>query len=170
MKKGFTLIETLVATAIIVTATAGPLSLAGQSFAQANYIKDQITATYLAQEGLEIMRNIRDVNNISKIDYWYQICRLNGCVVDGTDYKMNPAPPQYDVKTYTTSNEYLKFDTDRNIYSYSSGTKSIYSRKIIIAEIVAGQEYKVTSSVKWIRGLTTRTTELSENLYDITLQ
>ena len=62
-KRGFTLIETLVAISVLVVAITGPLTLASQSLFAAVYAKDQTTAFYLAQEAIEMVRNKRD-NNI----------------------------------------------------------------------------------------------------------
>lgn len=59
-KTGFTLIETLVAISILLIALTGPLTIAAKGLNTAYYARDQITAFYLAQEGIEYLRNIRD--------------------------------------------------------------------------------------------------------------
>jgi type II secretory pathway pseudopilin PulG len=57
---GFTLIETFVAIVILTTALAGALGLAAQGFFSADIAGDQITATFLAQDGMEYVRYARD--------------------------------------------------------------------------------------------------------------
>lgn len=60
--RGFTLIETLVAIAILTTAIVGPF-VAIQSAMNASYVaRDQLVATMLAQEGVEYVRSVRDAN------------------------------------------------------------------------------------------------------------
>ena len=57
---GFTLIETLVAIAVLTLAVAGPLFTAERTIVAAQTAADQLTASYLAQEGVEYVRAMRD--------------------------------------------------------------------------------------------------------------
>ncbi len=56
----FTLIETMVAVSILMLAVAGPLFTAGRAIVAAVTARDQLTASYLAQEGIEYVRAMRD--------------------------------------------------------------------------------------------------------------
>jgi type II secretory pathway pseudopilin PulG len=58
--QAFTLIETLVATAIITLVILGPLTVAATSAAYAKGTKDLLIATSLAHEGTELVRFKRD--------------------------------------------------------------------------------------------------------------
>lgn len=58
--RAFTLIEAMVGIVIIVTAITGPLSVAVSSATYAKDTKDKITAIYLAQEAVDILRFERD--------------------------------------------------------------------------------------------------------------
>ena len=60
--KGFTLVETLVAVSIFTMSLLGIMSILASSIADTTYAKQKMTATYLAQEGIEYMRNVRDTN------------------------------------------------------------------------------------------------------------
>jgi len=60
--KSFTLVETLVAIAVLTTSILAPLSIASNSLFQARAAREQIVATYLAQEAVEMIRYVRDRN------------------------------------------------------------------------------------------------------------
>ena len=60
--KGFTLIETLFAILIFSTALVSLMTIAGKGISATNTAREQVVAHYLAQEGLEVARNVRDTN------------------------------------------------------------------------------------------------------------
>jgi prepilin-type N-terminal cleavage/methylation domain-containing protein len=62
VSRGFTLVETLAAITLITVAIVAPMELTVQSLESAYYSRDQITASNLAQEGIEAVRSIRDGN------------------------------------------------------------------------------------------------------------
>ena len=64
-KKGFTLIETLIAITVLLIAIVAPMSLASEGILAARLAQDQIVAFYMAQEGVEAVRNLRDENKLS---------------------------------------------------------------------------------------------------------
>ncbi|MES2953591.1 MAG: prepilin-type N-terminal cleavage/methylation domain-containing protein [Patescibacteria group bacterium] len=59
-RAGFTLVETLVALTILLIGVVGPLSVAARNVSNSVYIQNSATATFLAQEGVEAIRNLRD--------------------------------------------------------------------------------------------------------------
>ena len=63
MKKtvsGFTLIETMIAITILTLSIVGPLVEADRAIVAAETARDQLSASYLAQEGIEYVRGVRD--------------------------------------------------------------------------------------------------------------
>ena len=62
IKIGFTLIETIVAVAILIAAVVGPVALIGHSLFSASFSRNDLIANNLAQEGIELFRAIRDNN------------------------------------------------------------------------------------------------------------
>ena len=62
---GFTLVETLVAIAILMIAIAGPLTVAEKGLSAAIYARDKLIGSYLAQDGMEAIKNIVDTNELN---------------------------------------------------------------------------------------------------------
>lgn len=93
--KGITLIEAVVSVAILSVALAGPLSLAAHSLKASGAAREEMIATHLAEEGLEVVHSLRD--NTSADDAtaaktsWMQGVFANcaigaSCVVDVTEH------------------------------------------------------------------------------------
>ncbi len=57
---GFTLIETMIAITILTLAVSGAFMAANSALTVAEISRGQLTASYLAQEGIEYVRKVRD--------------------------------------------------------------------------------------------------------------
>ena len=57
-KKGFSLIETMVAIAILLIAIVGPMTLASNSLVASAIAKDQFIASFLAQEDFHLRNQL----------------------------------------------------------------------------------------------------------------
>lgn len=68
--RGFTIIETLVAVALLMISIAGPMVVANQALTAAVNSRNSFIATNLAQEGMEYLKNIKDNNVISGSATW----------------------------------------------------------------------------------------------------
>lgn len=79
---GFTLIETLIAIAVLTLAVVGPLYTASRSIVAAQTANDQLTASYLAQEGIEYVRAMRDYEFLS----FYKAANVNVSSAAWTDF------------------------------------------------------------------------------------
>jgi type II secretory pathway pseudopilin PulG len=74
--KGFTLIEALVSTFVITSVVLGPLTVALDASAHARLTKDTMTATYLAQEAVELLRQQQDSLYLRCIQDTGSLCTL----------------------------------------------------------------------------------------------
>lgn len=69
MNKGFTLLELLVSIVVISVGVLGAYSVAQKIFSLTFTSTNRLTAAYLAQEGIETVRNARDTNWIGGNDW-----------------------------------------------------------------------------------------------------
>ena len=190
VSKGFTLIETLVAVLILSTAIAGPLTIASKGLNAALVAKNQITGYYLAQDGLEFVRFVRDSNKLKEADWLTgaggtaagidltPCVGVIGCYVDSTlNNPVNPtacnigSPTTCTMSTPTTAVKNFYYDGANERFTYnSSGTKrTIFSRKISITDPVGSpvDEKIVTVTVYWIDvGSIVHTVTLQENMFN----
>jgi Tfp pilus assembly protein PilV len=90
MKRGITLIETVVAVTVLTFALGGPFLLAAKSLRSAAYAREEIAAARLGEEALEIIHNMRDNNSARSMPSWDTTindlaCTTGaGCAVDFT--------------------------------------------------------------------------------------
>jgi len=86
---GFTLVETLVAIAIFTTSILALMSVLASGISNTNYAKKKITAAYLAQEGIEYVRNMRDTDILLKgsTDGWNSFMTKSA---GGISYPVDP--------------------------------------------------------------------------------
>ena len=144
---GFTIIELMVAIVVLSFGIMGAYS-AFLPFVNATYsISYKFTGAYLAQEGLEIVRNIRDTNfiNSAKWSEGLLACQL-GCQLD---YKTGTLTETLSnrLKAYDPG-EFLKINED-GLYGYDSGAPTKFKRKITIDPQLGADILKVSVVVTW---------------------
>jgi prepilin-type N-terminal cleavage/methylation domain-containing protein len=138
LNKGFTIIESLVAILIFTIGIVPFLHIGVLSNNIATNIQNNIIANNLAQEGLEVVRSIRDAS-------WH-----DGDPKFNTDLPNGEWRIQWDSTALTSVgiNPPLKIDGN-GIYNYSSGTDTHFRRKLTIIEINPDIEIRVISEVSW---------------------
>jgi len=118
-------------------------------------------ATYLAQEGIEIIRNIRDNNIISGNDWnaGFNLCNPHYnlfCEADYNDLSLSP---------YASPNEPRKLLFPGIFYNYSEGKPTNFTRKITI-DPVSEDRADVLVEVIWEDGDQEYNISLKTSLYD----
>ncbi len=183
-KEGFTLVETLISLSIFSFAILGLMSVLGSGIANTHYAKTKLVASYLAQEGIEYMRNIRDdfmLYSPSSAAGWaafnvhltrpQSLCDVNGCYFDDSnlDYS-NPSKPMAGIDLNLCAGQGavcpdLLYDGATGKYGYASGFPSGYNRKIRTL-VIGAKETRVTSTVSWMQGSGAYSITFSENFFD----
>ncbi len=135
---GFTLIEVLTAIFLIVVGVIAALSLILQTISYTNLSSSKLVASYLVQEGIEIVRNIRDTNWLEEEDW------KTGLGDDDweADYTSQNLTDIYD-------GDFLKING--GFYNYTSGADTKFTRKITIVSDTDGAapRLKVSVEVEW---------------------
>lgn len=137
-RRGQALVEALVAISILTTGFLGILTLLSRSLSLNRVVSDNYTATYLAAEGVEIVKNLIDNNRIQEKPW-------NDGFANG-DYQA-----EYNSLSLSAWNgATLSFDPSINLYTYS-GTQLTNFRRRISIELPPGStdELIVNSVVSW---------------------
>ena len=131
--------EIIISIGVILTALVASVALISSSISSTRLSRSRITAQGLAQEGLEIVRNIRDNNWLifkRKVTDWRDGLQAG-------DWRV-----QYNVNNLLSfATQPLKLDTD-GFYKYNSGTDTPFYRKITL-EYIGDNQIKATSEITW---------------------
>ena len=159
INKGFTIIESLVAISILVLAITGASSAIQTGISSYIFSKDQIIAFYLAQEGFEQLRNIRDENSL-KSQGW--LTGLSDCFSACT---VDPVASSVPVACGTPGNcPVLRQDLVTGFFGYNlAWPATIFKREIILTSINAN-EVSILVTVDWSKGVISRQFRARENI------
>lgn len=166
-QSGFTLVETLVSITILLLVIIGPMTISSTASKSTSFSSDQVTAFFLAQEGLELVQKARDdfflgyiagdtstpwSDFVDKETGIYRYCfLLSKCGLQVNN------DSSIDVFACGSENCRLYLDestgnTVRSRYTYSNtGTETPFTRKISF-ETIDAKEVKVTSEITWRSG------------------
>jgi prepilin-type N-terminal cleavage/methylation domain-containing protein len=179
-QSGFSLVETLVAITILLIVITGPLAISSSAAKSSSFSSEQVTAFFLAQEGVELVEKARDDLLVpyysgANPDPWadfinttgsglYQLCKpdLNatpkrfGC--DLTINNGSTGTLQVAACLEGGSNCLLYIDkansTIRSRYTHTSSATTVntpFTRTITLEQITP-DEVKVVSKVTWRTG------------------
>jgi prepilin-type N-terminal cleavage/methylation domain-containing protein len=173
-KKGFTLLEVISAIFIISVGVLGIVRFIPSLIVDSSINSSRFTAAYLSQEGVELVRNIRDTNLMEAINKddstsWkegLEECTA-GCELDYYCVKIEDPvvsnPISHNCFKAYDSGDLLKLD-DLGFYNYSSGEETKFKRKITIIEETTNV-LTVSVDVYWQDRGVDYQTSLQEKLY-----
>lgn len=164
-KNGFTLLEVIVAVFIISLGVGGMAKLMPNFVSSASHNQNQLIAAYLGQEGIEIIRNIRDTNWLQAHNAGTATPPWNdglancatGCEVD---YKDVLSPDDF-LPPYGTGH-YLNIDAN-GFYGYDLGTATKFKRKIRVVD--GGDNLLIIADVSWQEKTQSYNFSVQEKIY-----
>ncbi|MCX6755364.1 MAG: prepilin-type N-terminal cleavage/methylation domain-containing protein [Candidatus Nomurabacteria bacterium] len=176
--KGFTLVETLVAISIFTISILGMISILSNGITDTNYAKDKIIATYLAQEGVEFVRNVRDdsvLYNTTNSGWSDFLNRTTNCVPSGTDQilgcRMNDDLSTTDnfaaCADFSSCELYINTGTNKYSSDPQSGDDSGFSRIITLNTGVSPNKVTITSNVSWMQKSGRQSVSFTEDLFNL---
>ena len=129
-EKGFTLLEMLFTIFILTVGIVGIYGAIVRSLSQSSDISERLKASYLAEEGIEIVRSIREANwlNAAPWDDGIDSCS-SGCELDYRDLVLSPYGARF-----------LYINHDSGFYEYinipsEDDIKTKFKRKVTIEDI-----------------------------------
>jgi prepilin-type N-terminal cleavage/methylation domain-containing protein len=176
-RRGFTLLETVVALTLLVAAAIGPISLASRGLFSAKFSRSRIIALNLAQEGAELVHTMRD-NNLLNIaagctfrggsgascanlsDGQYEVDAFDAYETGGDDLELQPSASR--VLRYTPSNAFYTYE------SFPDSLDTPYIRTITISTLPAesgASPILVESRVSWMESGISRQARVESRLY-----
>lgn len=183
----------MVAIVIFSMAVAGVITVAVQGGLNVNRAKYALTASYLADEGIELMRGFRDSTVLATpgaaASGWANFLSTSTaecssaapCDIDAANFSNNAHFPDVSniklpcVLTVTgVTGKFCPLSYDNTISStgyyndQSRGYITPYSRSIVVTQI-SSDEALVTSTVAWMEGTVGKSISTSEHLFNWSL-
>lgn len=152
---GFTLVETFVAVTILALSVLGPLTIATRGLNATLIARDQLTATYLAQEVVEYVKYVKDTNALNGDSNWLegldQCDDGDGCQIDvqNLDEPVDCGSGGCDPLSLASSGA--------QIYAYSGGQATTFYRTLWVEDEInsvslAPHERNIRVEVRWQTG------------------
>lgn len=163
--KGFTLLETMVAIMLFVLALSALLALVKDSVTSAIYNKNEVIATYLAQEGIDYIRNVRDemVFVSPTMSPWADFTdEIMSSSKSGCDGGL-PTDPGCELDTLVWSNYDLK---QCLVTCPTMNVSGKLFRRRITATNPSPDSLLIKVEVTWYNGTTQRSRILTTSLYN----
>ena len=172
---GFTVLETLVAIAVLILSLTAAFSVVQSSLSISMSARDEVTAYYLAQEGIEMIRNMRDENSLyDPVRPW--LTGIAGAQSDPCyfgNYCAVDSPNKVFVSCGVEAGgcPVLRQDRDSNSLTFgmygldSTWDETVFKREMFLEQINSN-EIALTITIYWTKGSLTRQFIIHENLFN----
>lgn len=173
-KSGFTLLEVIIAITILTMAVGGSFILIQQTLIASSLNQSKLIAYYLTQEGIEIVRNIRDGNWLKQRSnpdtLWDKGLADDLTIGQSQDFIVDYRAQELSSFVDTP----LNLDIERVFYNYSpDGDPTPFKRKISITKVdlpdtsnPADYALKVLVQIEWSERGRNHSVEATEYIYN----
>ena len=135
-RTGQALLEAIIAGSVLTVGFLGLLALLARSLSVNRVVADNYVGTYLAGEGIEVVKNMIDANILQGRPW-------NSGLRDGA-YEV-----EYNSRSLTPSRDrFLSFDPVSNLYGYGASRETSYTRAVSLS-LIGADEISVNSLVSW---------------------
>jgi hypothetical protein len=159
-REGSVLMESIIGISLVMIGIMGIITLLVRSSNLYNSAANNLKATYLAAEGIEVVKNVIDTSYVSNGNVWnppssgwYYPDYLT--TVGSFSPVHNPPGPR--------AAQFVKLDNESG-YNLSVGTDTIFRRIVNIQN--NGSYLKVLSYVSWVEGGDQKQILLEDHFYD----
>ena len=136
--RSFTLVELMVMAFVVIVGIVGISGIISRFFFYSGFATAKLVAAYLSQEGVEVVRNIRDSNWVAG--------RTWDEGLGAGDYEA--AYNSSSLSSWSGSGRFLRLNN--NFYNYASGQATKFKRRITIVRNAGGfNEIQVTVTTSW---------------------
>ena len=135
--EGYVLIEAIIAITIAVVGLLGIFALLSRSLSLNRVVADRFVASYLAAEGIEIVKNLVD-NNILAGKPWNKNLSSGSYEADYTDTGLVP-----------DSSRFINVNGETGAYGYAELVPTLMKRQLVIRNSVDGEEITINSRVDY---------------------
>ena len=147
------MIEAIIALSITLIGFTGVIGILTRSLALNKDISQKFIATYLAAEGIEVVKGLIDYNNANYLSW-------NRGITAG-NYEVS----HNSTALVSDTGSFLKFTSSTGIYSYTAGTDTPFKRTITIESPHIG-EISVVSLVSWSERGAYKQVDLEDHFFD----
>src|SRR3989338_3574541 len=160
---GFTIIEALVAITILLIGVLGPMAAATRGITDGLYAGNELVATYLAQEGIELVLAKVKFNLENGGDWLNDLSNClapNNCSVDVASNSFNSC---------VDSGCDLRYNLSNNLYTVNGLDGPVFNRRIQIIKstgLIDNREVKIETTINWSNKSIPRSLKLSDYIYD----
>ncbi len=183
---GYSLVEVLVAISVLLIATVGPMTIASRGLQSAQFAREQATAVFLAQEGIEAIVAERNGSILAAIQNgdlseswdWHTSGSISRCFSGagcGVDFNNEDVrSPIIDCGSSSCMLRYVPGTSVPYRANGASADETMYERVIHLEEVGAGsrdKEVLITSTVTWqsrlYTGIAPQKVELRSTVFNL---